>query len=361
MNDYDYSNRFSKSITTGTNTLNSQSMMKESAFQKESTNLSSISYLINNENKVNDYKYLYNTKFRNELINSINSCRTNSEHIATRINYPPLKKNNPMKELGMKSELSQAADDLVVLLKLYNNDLSEEHRSKTRSRINKYGASYGYVHEIVIIGFSDMETFLFNLISSDNRDIILNPNLNYMGLAIDMTLDNKLLIVLDFAEHLFAHGDIIPNNILKKYSIEKKYLVPTEETYKPAVVLNQSVNPLVRKTKSIKPDFSIRSDRITHYSTDYGNIEERHTTKVRKTQPVNITYNDTRFSNKTYVPNVVRPKWDHQSYNFTDNNYKDDIRDIKITETPDKKTGSLIRKVINYKDGSSETFIFKKD
>jgi hypothetical protein len=263
-----------------------------------------------------------------------------------------------MTELITKNELCQAGDDLMVLIKLYNNDLSDDQKSKTRSRINKYGASYGFTNEIVIIGYSDIDTFLCNLLNSENRDIILNPELNYMGLAIDITLDNNLCIILNFTEHFFSQGDIIPSNILKKYAIEKKYLVPQETTYKEAVLLNQStVNPGIRRTKSIKPEFSIKSDRITHFSTDYG-IEERHTTKVRKIQPDVNYYNETIFSNKTHVPNPSI-KWNDQSY-VPKNTYKDEIKNVRITETPEKK-GSIVKKVINYTDGSSETFIFKKD
>jgi hypothetical protein len=343
MNDYKYTKTYKNAGSM------TQSQIKD--ISMNSNQFTSISFIIDKENKVNDYKYLYNTKFRKELIDAVNICRTNPDYISSKLTYL---KSMSMRELILKSELSQAADDLMMLVKLYNSDLADEHKSKTRSRLNKYGASYGNMNEIVIIGFSNIDSFIVNLLTH-NRDTIINQDLNYIGLAIDFTLDNNLCIIINFAEHFFAQGDIIPANILKRYSIDKKYLTPQENTYKEAVLLNKSTaNPGIRRTKSIKPEFSIKSDRITHFSTDYGRVEERHTTKLRKTQNDANINNNIAYSTKTHITNNSRPKCDEQSY-------YNEIKNIRIMETPDRNKGNLVKKIINYKDGTSETFIFKKD
>jgi hypothetical protein len=135
----------------------------------------------------------------------------------------------------LNKSLGNAAEDFLMILQMHDGS---DDKALVKSvedfmkRIRKYGVPHGLLGECIDYGSTSAESLVLKLLLDDgdptrtDRNIILNANLNSIGIACGMLPSSQtFLTVLDFCEHFFNFNDRIPQQLLKnplKLTIQSK-------------------------------------------------------------------------------------------------------------------------------------------
>jgi len=133
-----------------------------------------------------------------------------------------LYKREPLQSI---KPLTATADDFLLVLQMHDGS---DDKILIRSvedfvkRIRKYGIPHGLLGECIDYGSTSAEVLVLKLLLDDgdpsrtDRNIILNSNLNFVGVSCGILPSSQSFItIIDFCEHFFNFNEKIPTNLIK--------------------------------------------------------------------------------------------------------------------------------------------------
>lgn len=253
-----------------------------------------------------------------------------------------LKTQQPMKELCYSDAISKSADELLSVIILHDGiDMKELEKIKydLEKRMNHYGAAFGELDELIDYGTFDPEYVVINFIVCDGdkdkreRSIIFNHNIKYVGASSGLLPSEKICTVINFSEYFFHPGEIIDHNLIDKLKLRAK------------------------------TDNNINSKSVQEKKRTSGLLykEKKETYKEIITQPSN----EKSIEKTIYIEDYSYKKENHEENFDEDMNLPENVERVKYIEkkTVDQITGMpkvLVKRIIIYEDGTTETSIYVK-
>jgi hypothetical protein len=240
-------------------------------------------------------------------------------------------------------------------------------------------------------------------ITRKERHIVLNENIKYVGLSAGLLPSDKICTVLNFAEYFYAPGQLVPDYIIKKFrnvnlqntittkavrNINNNYdnnKVRTGELYNNGNEDEEDVdydrpyeqnNNFKRKNsaKNYKDKELRYNSAIKWNNNETGKLSNTFNLagyKYNRSEIGNKAFNQSFPNNdqhelsKTMPVNIKANKqFVNSDANLDELDLPDNVLSIKSVEKPiydsnNNLVSKVIKKTIFYKDGNSETTIYK--
>lgn len=235
-----------------------------------------------------------------------------------------LKKQTKIINLKTCEGVRKSAEDLVNIIVLHdgstnNKDfLFNQKLSDINNRMNKYGAAVGDLNEIIDNGSFTPECVVLSFILCDGnerrreRGIIFSNLSKFVGVSSGITPSDNICTVINFAEHFYQRGDIIPSYIVERYKINPRFVgrIITGE--------NKSVSISDKSHDKSHDKLNISTCKIKTENADKKDDKEEKEIKINlnthddnnyiNTIPIGTYYNETDYNLNTLGNEMVYSK-----------------------------------------------------
>jgi hypothetical protein len=295
------------------------------------------------------------------------------------------------------TSLSKAAEDFLVQLQM-NDKVENLQLPGLLSRVRKYGTPAGFLAECIDYSTEDAECLLLKLLLNDgdpnrtDRYILLSPSSKFAGICSLVTPSSSVVVtVLEFCEHFFYFDEKIPeylfNSSNKLKIIAKKD--DSQSNYKSKIESHRSnkhnrthsnitLSALYgSKTPMVSPQLSNIKNRYDSNNHTFAGKFPSSMIQLNKSQENFFKYNSQNtFNNeiikltplKTPVSCQCAAETGTNSFHeksiikdYQDLDEDDQIDKIFLNKRPLSSEKYLVKKVVYYKDGSINEWIYKEN
>jgi hypothetical protein len=304
------------------------------------------------------------------------------------------------KTLGPVSNLpslTKAAEDFLVRLQM-NDKVENLQLPGLLTRVRKYGTPAGFLAECIDYSTEDVECLILKLLLNDgdphrtDRAILLCPSSKFTGICSVVTPTSSVVVtVLEFCEHFFYFDEKIPkylfNTSNKLKIISKKD--DSESNYKSKIESHRSTkhnrthsNIIVSALYSSKT--ALKSPGLSEVKNQYESNNHTFAGKFPNSI-INLNKTHDNFSkfnsHNTFSNNIIKltplkspvscecaadtgtNSVHEKSFNkdFQDMEEDEQIDKIFFNKRPLSSEKYLVKKVVYYKDGSINEWIYKEN